>query len=245
MVASPQSVIERFLAGRLQPGEAVILDPSGTFVSEVVSPFINGGRQNARGVDLGIQYQLETRFGTFTSLTRATYLDSFIVQFAGAKAREVAGRANDDWWEGSLFGFASGDAWYKWKGLSTLDWTWHNFDLNATVHLLDGFWEQIFARKFDGIWKQHYVHPTWFTDAQLSYSLIFTPPVETAPVAGYSKGQKEVVGKEKEAAPTAAYAMPCWKKHEFGFEFGSPIGYPGFAYDNLGRFWYVRLIKKF
>ena len=265
MVASPQSVIERFLAGRLQPGEAVILDPSGSFVSEVISPFINGGRQNARGVDLGIQYQLKTRFGTFTSLTRATYLDSFIVQFAGAKAREVAGRANDDWWEGSLFGFASGDAWYKWKGLSTLDWTWHNLDLNATVHMLDGFWEEIYAKKFDGFWKQHYVHPTWFTDAQLSYSLIFTPPVEPVPVAGYSKDQKEIVDKEKEAPPTAAYAMPCWKKivnnstvtvgvnnifgedppHEFGFEFGSPIGYPGFSYDNLGRFWYVRLTKKF
>ena len=144
-------------------------------------------------------------------------------------------------------------------------WTWHNWDLNATVHMLDGFWEEIFAKKFGGFWKQHYVHPTWFTDAQLSYSLIFTPPVETAPVAGYSKGQKEVVGKEKEAPPTAAYAMPCWKKivnnstvtvgvnnifgedppHEFGFEFGSPIGYPGFSYDNLGRFWYVRLTKKF
>ena len=265
MVASPQSVIERFLAGRLQPGEAVILDPSGTFVSEVVIPFINGGRQNARGVDLGIQYQLETRFGTFTSLTRATYLDSFILQFAGAKAREVAGRTNADWWDGSLFGFGPGDAWYKWKGISTLDWTWHNFDLNWTVHFFDGFWEEIYAKKFDGFWKQHYVHPTWFFDAQLSYSLIFTPPVEAAPVAGYSKDTKEVVGKEKEAPPTAVYAMPCWKSilnnstitvgvndifgadppKEFGYEFGSAIGYPGFAYDNLGRFWYVRLIKKF
>ena len=109
------------------------------------------------------------------------------------------------------------------------------------------------------------MHPTWFTDAQLSYSLIFTAPVETAPVPGYQKNSKEVVGKEKEVPPIAAYAMPCWKKivnnstvtvgvnnifgedppHEFGFEFGSPIGYPGFSYDNLGRFWYVRLIKKF
>jgi outer membrane receptor protein involved in Fe transport len=264
MVASPQSVIERFLAGKLQPGEAVILDPSGSSISEVVSPFINGGRQSARGVDLGLEYQLKTRFGTFTSLTRATYLDQFIFQFKGDRAWQVAGRTNGDWWGGSDFGIG-GDAWYKWKGLSTLDWTWHNFDLNATVHILDGFWEEIFAKKFDGFWKQHYVHPTWFTDAQLSYSLIFTPPVEAAPVAGYSKGQKEVVGKEKEAPPTAAYAMPCWKKivnnstvtvgvnnifgedppPEFGFEFGSPIGYPGFAYDNLGRFWYVRLIKKF
>jgi len=264
MTPSAQSVIERFLGGKLQPGEAVYLDPSATSISEVVSPFINGGRQSARGVDLGLEYQLKTRFGTFTSLTRATYLDQFIFQFKGDRAWQVAGRTNGDWWGGSDFGIG-GDAWYKWKGLSTLDWTWHNFDLNATVHMLDGFWEEIFAKKFDGFWKQHYVHPTWFTDAQLSYSLIFTPPVETAPVAGYSKGQKEVVGKEKEVPPTAAYAMPCWKKivnnstvtvgvnnifgedppHEFGFEFGSPIGYPGFSYDNLGRFWYVRLTKKF
>jgi outer membrane receptor protein involved in Fe transport len=264
MTDSAQSVIERFSAGRLQPGEAVILDPSGTFVSEVVSPFINGGRQSARGIDFGIQYQLNTRFGIFTSLTQATYLDQFVFQFKGDRAWQVAGRTNGDWWGGSDFGIG-GDAWYKWKGTSTLDWTWHNWDLNATVHMLDGFWEELFAKKFDGKFRQHYVHPTWFTDAQLSYSFIFTPLVETAPVAGYSKGSKEVVGKEKEAPLTAEYAMPCWKKivnnstvtvgcnnifgedppHEFGFEFGSPIGYPGFAYDNLGRFWYVRLIKKF
>jgi iron complex outermembrane recepter protein len=264
MTDSAQSVIEHFLGGKLQPGEAVHLDPSGNFVSEVVSPFINGGRQNARGVDFGIQYQLETHFGTFTSLTRVTYLDQFVFQFKGDRAWQVAGRTNGDWWGGSDFGIG-GDAWYKWKGLSTLDWTWHNFDLNATVHMLDGFWEEIFAKKFDGKFKQHYVHPTWFTDAQLSYSLIFTPPVETAPVAGYSKDHKEAAGKEKEAPPTVAYAIPCWKKivnnstitvgvnnmfgedppKEFGFEFGSAVGYPGFAYDNLGRFWYVRLIKKF
>jgi outer membrane receptor protein involved in Fe transport len=26
---------------------------------------------------------------------------------------------------------------------------------------------------------------------------------------------------------------------------GNSVGYPNFVYDNLGRFWYVRLIKKF
>jgi hypothetical protein len=108
------------------------------------------------------------------------------------------------------------------------------------------------------------VHPTWFTDAQLSYSLIFTPPVEATPVPGYSKGGKEVVGKEKETPPTP-YAMPCWKNilnnttltagvtnifgedppHSFGFESSNAIGYPGSYYDNLGRFWYVRMTKKF
>jgi len=134
------------------------------------------------------------------------------------------------------------------------------------VHLLDGFWETLYGKVPDGFFKQHYVHPTWFTDAQLSYSLIFTPPVEAAPVPGYSKGGKEMVGKEKEAPPTVAYSMPCWKTilnnstitvgvndifgedppTELGQEaVGNAQGYPAGSYDNLGRFWYVRLIKKF
>jgi hypothetical protein len=182
----------------------------------------------------------------------------------------VAGRSNADWFAGSFFGdVTTGDAWYKWKGLTNLDWTWHNIDFNVTVHLLDGFWEQIKAKQFDGIWKQHWVHPTWFTDAQLSYSLIFTPPVEAAPVPGYSKGGKEVItskeGKEKEVPLAAVYSMPCWKNilnnstltvgvnnifgedppPSIGFELGNSTGYPGSSYDNLGRFVYVRLIKKF
>src|SRR5207244_12200843 len=139
---------------KLQPGEAVHLDPSGNFVSEVVSPFINGGRQNARGVDFGIQYQLKTRFGTFTSLTRVSYLDQFVFQFKGDRAWQVAGRTNGDWWGGSDFGIG-GDAWDKWKGLSTLDWTWHNFDLAATVHMRDGGEEEMVDYMFNGCWQRH------------------------------------------------------------------------------------------
>jgi len=32
---------------------------------------------------------------------------------------------------------------------------------------------------------------------------------------------------------------------QFGFENGNSTGYPGFTYDNLGRFVYVELKKKF
>jgi outer membrane receptor protein involved in Fe transport len=59
--------------------------------------------------------------------------------------------------------------------------------------------------------------------------------------------------------------MPCWKNilnnttltvgvtnifgedppKAFSYELGNAIGYPGSLYDNLGRFWYVRAIKKF
>jgi len=93
--------------------------------------------------------------------------------------------------------------------------------------------------------------------------------VEAAPVPGYSKGGKEVItskeGKEKEVPPAAVYSMPCWQTilnnstitvgvnnifgedppKSIGFEFGNSTGYPGSSYDNLGRFLYARLIKKF
>src|SRR6266404_5321920 len=277
MFLAPSTIVAGFNAG-IFPGitqpaaptltspPSVLFDPAGNFAG-VSAPFISGGRENARGIDLGFQYQLETGFGTWTWLTRATYLDSFKYQFPGSPTtREVAGRANNGPFEGSFFGdVTSGDAWVKWKGMTNLDWTWHNIDLNATVHLFDGFWEEIFAKQFDGFFKQHRVHPTWFTDLQASYTLIFTPPVEAAPVPGYSKGGKEVVGKEKEAPPTVAYSMPCWKTilnnstitvgvnnifgedppKEFGFEFGNAFGIPGSTYDNLGRFVYARMIKKF
>jgi iron complex outermembrane receptor protein len=242
----------------------VLFDPVGNY-GGVSSPYLPQGRTRANGVDLGLQYQIETVAGTFSLLSRWSYLNEMVVNFPGERPRQVAGSSSSEWFIGSSFGdVTSPSAWLKWKGDTTLDWTWHNVGLNVTVHTLDGYWEQIYAKQFDGFWKRHWVHPTWFTDAQLSYTLIFTPPVEAAPVPGYSKGGKEVVGKEKEAPPVP-YAMPCWKNilnnttltvgvndifgedppKAFSFELSSAIGYPGSLYDNLGRFVYVRMIKKF
>jgi outer membrane receptor protein involved in Fe transport len=272
---SPSSIISGYNQGKFPgivspanptagTGPGVLFDPAGNYAG-VTSPYLNQGKEKARGVDLGLQYQLETSIGTWTWLTRMTYLDSFVYQFPGSIARESAGRANNGPYEGSFFGdVTSGDAWFKWKGLTNLDWTWHNWDLNWTMHLYDGFWEQLYAVKYDGFWKQHYVHPTWFNDAQLSYTLVFEPPVEQQPVAGYSKG-KEVVSKGKDKESPVMAAMPCWKTflnnstftvgvnnifgedppQEYGFELGNAFGIPGSTYDNLGRFWYGRVTKKF
>src|SRR5438093_5038987 len=275
MFLSPSVIVNGYNAGifgsvvspnepTLATGPAVLFDPTGGYAG-VTSPYLNGGRMRANGVDLGAQYQVETGVGTFTLLSRWTYLNEFVFNYPGDRPWQVAGRTNNDWFAGSFFGdVTSGDAWFKWKGVTNLDWTWHNIDLNFTLHTVDGFWEQKFAKQFDGKFRQHWVDATWFTDAQLSYSLIFTPPVEAAPVPGYSKGGKEVVGKEKEAPPVP-YAMPCWKNilnnttltvgvnnifgqdppTMFGFELGNSVAYPGSTYDNLGRFVYFRMIKKF
>ena len=274
MFFSPSLIINGYNAG-IFPGvvspapvtatqPAVLFHPDGNYTG-LVSPYQNGGRTRTNGVDLGLQYQVETGIGTFSLLSRWGYLNEMVVNFPGERPRQTAGSSSSEWFVGGFFGDPSNpQGWLKWKGDTTLDWTWHNWDLNWTVHFVDGYWEQLYAKQFDGFWKRHWVHPTWFTDAQLSYTVIFTPPVEAAPVPGYSKGGKEVVGKEKETPPIP-YAMPCWKTilnnttltvgvtdifgedppHTFGFELGDSLGYPGSFYDNLGRFWYVRMIKKF
>jgi outer membrane receptor protein involved in Fe transport len=257
-----------------QPGQvAVLFDPQGGFAG-VASPYQNGGKQDARGVDLELQYQLQTRFGTFTSLTRTSYLEDFVFAFPGSKrAFHVAGRANNDFIEGGFFGqVTGGDGWMRWRGIENIDWTWKNWDLNWTVHYIGGFREEP-ARVSDmglvlsGHERLHYVNATWFNDAQLSYTFLFTPPVESQPVAGYSKGGKEVMtSKEGKAIEsTAAYSMPCWKTvlnnttltvgvddifgedppTEFGFGQGNSTKFPGFTYDNLGRFVYGKITKKF
>ncbi len=250
-----QEVVNRFLNNQLLPGEAVILDPSGASINAISDSFQNAGRQNTRGVDLGLQYQLQTPYGTFTSLTNATYVDSFIFQATEqSRAREISGRVIDN---------LGGDAILKWKAKSRLDWAWNGFDIVTTVNYLDGFKEKLFGA------KEHYVDGTLVFDVQGSYNFTFAPPVENQPVAGYSKDAKEMVrgkdGKRVEPTQTANYSMPCWKNlinnttitvgcnNVFGQDppvmFGAfksnANGYPGFIYTDVGRFVYLELTKKF
>jgi len=259
-----QEVVQRFLAGDLLPGEMVILGPDGNTINAVIDTFQNAGRQNARGIDIGLQYQLETAYGTFTSLTQATYLDSFIFQATTlSKGVEVSGNSAD---QGTL-----GDGYLKWRGISRLDWAWHGFDLVGTTRYFGGFNEHLFsgAPTPDGN-HDHSVKATWFFDAQAAYTLTFAAPVESQPVAGYSKDAKEIVrgkdGKAVETGQTANYSMPCWKNLlnnttitlgcnnvfgqdppvQFGaFAASNANDFPGAIYDNVGRFVYVELTKKF
>jgi hypothetical protein len=278
MFFSPNTILSQYNAAGFPTSLAIISPDSPTLASPpsilfdsaggvagVSTPYTNGGRVRANGADLGLQYQIETGYGAFSLLSRWTYLNEFVINYPGQRPYQVAGSSSSEWYIGSFFGDATNpQAWLKWRGDTTIDWTWHNWDMNWTWHFLDGYHEQFYAFQLDGFFKEHYVHPTNYIDAQLSYTLIFTPPVEAAPVPGYSKGGKEVVGKEKETPPVP-YAMPCWKTilnnttltvgvtdifdqsppYARSVDFGNSIGYPGGLYDNIGRFWYVRMIKKF
>jgi hypothetical protein len=262
-----QQVVNRFASMTLLPGEEVELDPATGGVNFVRTAFQNSGRQNARGADLGMQYQIQTQYGTFTLLSQFAYLDQFIFQpTVDSKGKNVTAQVSNN---------LGGDGWYRWRGITRLDWAWHNFDLNASWHYIGGFRELIKngagASAVNGGFPngshEHWTNPTNFIDIQAGYDLIFTPPVESQPVAGYSKGGKEVVTSKdgKAIESTAAYSMPCWKTlinnstitfgvnnvfgqdppDMYGIFFGNSNNYPGFQYDNIGRFWYVELKKRF
>src|SRR6266550_1552071 len=253
-------VLQRELTGTLLPGEAVERDIGGN-ITRILVRNQNIGNQEARGFDFGLQYQRPTPWGTFTSLTQVTYLDEsifqgFIFREFGPDNGNLAGRTTDPG--------TSNEGWYKWKGTSSLEWTWKGFDLYTIVRYIDGFHE------FTPNIHQHWVHQTFFFDGQLSYDFTALLPVEEQPVPGYSKGSKEVVrGKdgvplEKASAQTSNYSRSILDhllrgtiitigcNNIFGQdppkaygEGGNAVGYPGFTYDATGRFVYGRLTKKF
>jgi iron complex outermembrane recepter protein len=251
-------VLHREEFGGLLPGEIVQRDAAG-FISRVFVPFINSGKLQANGIDFGLQYVYPTSFGTFTSLTQVTWVNSFKVQSGPTSRTEelngVAVAAVDS---------TADDGYLRWRGIHRLDWAWNGFDVVGTARYLDGFHEL----KGNGL--NHYVSQTWTFDAQASYDFTFVAPVENQPVAGYSKDAKDVeMGKdgkqtESAAAQTSSYGLPIWQRVlngttitlgcdnvfgqdppvAFGFG-GNSTKYPGFLYDATGRFVYVQLTKKF
>jgi iron complex outermembrane receptor protein len=244
---NPQDVVNR--EGHPLPGEEIIRDAQG-FLVQITEPFENLGQERAEGFDFGVQYQVQTKVGRFTSLTDATYLESFRASITQtAPALELRGQPADA---------LSQDAFLKWKARSRLDWSLGGFTLSTTVQYFDGFHEIIFLDPiFPDNKKEHWVHQTFFFDAQASYQFHFAPPVAPA-VTGESKD----VRKQFESFNTG---LPCWKKmldnttltvgcnnifgqdppRAFGFIEGSANNYPGFIYSAVGRFVYASVTKKF
>jgi iron complex outermembrane recepter protein len=242
--------------GGFAPGQAVERNADG-IISRIFTPFVNSGNTQTNGIDMGLQYVYPTKFGTFTSVTNATWVNTYQqAVFAGQPQMELNGYTTDP--------FASVDAFLKWKGVSRLDWAWNGWDLVGTVRYFDGFHE----RYPNGL--IHYTSQTWLFDGQLSYDFTFVAPVENQPVAGYSKDAKDVMtGKDGKATQSAVtqtsnVALPLWKQvlngttitlgcndifgtdppRAYGFG-GNATNYPSFLYDSTGRFVYVQLTKKF
>lgn len=257
-LSSIPGILHREEVGGLLPGEIVQRDAAG-FISRIFVPFINSGSVRSNGIDLGLQYVYPTSFGTFTSLTQVTWLNSYKFQAEpGGKTSELAGVGV------ATVASASTDGFLRWRGIHRLDWNWNGFDVVGTLRYLDGF------KELTGFGRNHYVSQTWLVDGQASYDFTFVPPVEDQPVAGYSKESKDLEkgqdGKptESSTSQTSNYAFPLWKRilngttitvgcnnifgqdppRAYGFGANSTF-YPGFLYDSTGRFVYIELTKKF
>jgi len=239
------AVLARELAGTLLPGERVERLPDGTITRIVVSNR-NEAAQKANGVDFGIQYQYPTAsFGTFTWMMQGTYLNSFEVQrVEGGRTEQLAGVTTDPG--------ASQEGYYRWRANTQLDWAWKGFDIIGTVHFIDGFHEQ------DADLNDHDVAHRWLFDIQASYDFgaLVTTTSDTNP--SYSKGDKASVSTSasskmsfcdyffKGTTLTVGVNNLFDKDPPFSSgQGGNAVGYPGFTYDSTGRFYYVRLTKKF
>ncbi len=235
------AVLARELAGTLIFPERV--ERIDGEISRIVVPYQNEGAQTANGIDFGIQYVKETPFGTFTSLTQVSYLNSFEVQrVAGGPTEELAGQTTNP--------TASNEGYYKWKGNSRLDWNWKGFDIIGTVRYTAGF------REDDPNLAKHYVEARWLFDLQASYDFSALVSKNTATTTAYSKegSAPAPVPDEMNICDRllngTTITVGCTNVFDrdppkaFG-QGGNAVGYPGFTYDSTGRFVYVRLTKKF
>jgi iron complex outermembrane receptor protein len=253
-----QNVVNRSVTGNLLPGEAIIRNANGEIIL-IENAFQNAGSQKARGVDFGLSYQVETRFGTLTWLTQATYLDSFqFAQLAGEPEKELRSKFRH--------GAPHDDSFLKWRANSQIDWAWKDFDLALTAHYLDGFHEIVsFIAKGGGGHphpvepREHYVKETWFFDVRASYR--FLVPSAPQAVPGYAK-DKSSSGKERqsEGSGTLQGANCTWQRlfndttitlgcnNVFGQDpptAAATANYADFIYDSTGRFVYLSLTKRF
>jgi iron complex outermembrane receptor protein len=226
----PDAILKREATGKLFPGEQVLRDSSGA-IAEIIGPYENNGGETARGIDLGLLYQLQTSLGTFTSQTDVTWLESFrLAQAAGAPALEVAG-------EGANAALISDDAYLKWKGRSRLEWNWKGFDLSTTATYTDGFHEILDeGPQYPDGKLAHWVSQTWFFDGQLSYH--FTEP---------NPNKHTTPSCSRQLLDDTTLTLGC--NDLFGQDppkaFSSNAGYADFIYDAVGRFVYLSVTKNF
>jgi hypothetical protein len=231
-------VINRNATGQLLPLEKVTRDADGNIIL-IEEAYQNAGSRKARGADFGVSYQLETSFGTFTSLTQATFLDS--LQFAQTSFEPELELVGNSF-------FDSNTAALQWKGNSRLDWTWRGFSLGATVYYLEGFHETTFRG------ETHYVSQSWLCDLRASYTFLF-PPRSATTLA--PKDKETVTASDSDSLNQA---RPIWTRLIEGttisvgcnnvFDPDPPhaatgVNFPSALYDPAGRFVYFRVSKKF
>jgi outer membrane receptor protein involved in Fe transport len=217
-----QNVVDRdagIIAGGLSPGESVIRDFAGNLV-QVNGLFRNLGKTKVNGFDVATSYVMKTQdLGRFDVGVNATYLASF-------KQSSNPGVPLVDIINGEVPGSSSDDALLHWKGQAFVGWAWKGLNSRLTGTYTDGF------NEFDNNGDPRKVSSTIVYDLQISYT--FFP----------SKGKNEVkLWSDLKMTVGVNNLFDKDPPHAEG-NGGNSNGYPGFLYNDTGRFVYVGFEKK-
>lgn len=268
---NPQDVYDRFIKGNFLPGESVIINPGGNKndaneINIINTQFNSTAHTRVKGVDLGLSYVLPTKFGTFTSLSEATYLNSYKQALAvNEPLKELIGK--------DATGTAD-DGYIKWKARQTFLYEYQAFKAAFTINYTGGFADQRYIpdsrgelsagagpfrlnKAGDDFEVQTYdIHSQTTLDVQLSYTFGLDSDEVSGTIAGYSKAGKSVAPE----APVVIKRKPWYADTTVTVGVnnvtdetppsanalqGNTTNYPGNIYTSEGRFAYVSLTKKF
>jgi outer membrane receptor protein involved in Fe transport len=206
--------------GGLRPGESVVRGSTGLIVL-VNSVFLNAGVILTEGFDAAASYTWNTKnWGRLDFGALATYLDSYKVSTVpGVDPVEAIDMAID----------SGDDAYLRWKGQAFVGWTWKGLSARVTGNYTHSF-DDLNGDPFTG--EAFRVDSTMIYDVQLGYK--FFPSKNRQDTSWFSDidltvGANNVFDKDPPFVADGG---------------NNSNGYPGFLYNNTGRWVYVRLEKK-
>ncbi len=212
--------------GGLRPGESVVRDLAGNII-QVNVLFINSGETIASGMDIAASYAWNTSdWGRFDVGVNATYLDSY-------KFSSLPGVAPTEIVDQTIPGTEADDGYVHWKAQAFVGWNWKGLSARVTANYTHSFLDV--GGDINGSFYGELpfrIAATTTYDAQISYKLF---PSTSRQNTDWKSDLKLTVGANNVFDKDPPYAA------DWG---GNSNGYPGFLYNNTGRFLYVGLEKK-
>jgi outer membrane receptor protein involved in Fe transport len=212
--------------GGLRPGESIVRDLAGNLI-QVNVLFLNAGETIASGFDFAASYTWNTsNWGRFELGVNTSYLDSY-------KVSTVPGVAPTELIDQTLPGSEADDGYIHWKGQAFAGWTWKGVGARVTANYTDSFIDvggDINGNFYGELPFRIKASTTY--DAQVTYKLF---PAASRQGAAWYSDLKLTVGANNVLDEDPPYSA------DWG---ANSNGYPGFLYNNTGRFVYFSLEKK-
>jgi iron complex outermembrane recepter protein len=215
-----RNILGELKPGGLRPGESVVRDLAGNII-QVNSLFLNSGITIAEGFDASASYTWNTQnWGRFDTGVTASYLGSYrLSTVPGVAPIEIIDRAIQ----------VGDDAFLRWKGQAFAGWAWKGVNARVTGTYTDSF-DDLNGDPFTG--EPFRVDSTFVYDVQVSYKLF---PSKSRQDTSWFSDIKLTVGANNITDEDPPFVADGGNNSN---------GYPGFLYNNTGRFVYFGIEKK-